>query len=65
MEKKDSLKVVFQRFFTTCAFCTDWSQDIEIFLILLRMFPAKNKSADVFTEAIKKFIIFRMVRDNT
>lgn len=59
-----SLENVFNRFYQTSHFYSEWLEDIRRFSIFLRLFPAKNKpGVKVFMEAMTKMIIFRTVRN--
>lgn len=54
------LKLIFERFYPTTAFSTQWPLEVDVFLIFIRLFPAK-KPSEVFTKAIEKLITFRTV----
>lgn len=61
--RSEKLKSILQRFYPTIVFSTPWPPHIEFFLILLRLFPTKNKAlSEVFVKAIEKLIIFKTVR---
>lgn len=52
--------------YTTKTFSTPWPEEVESFLIFIRLLPFKAKkssteSAETFTNAIKRFIVFAKV----
>lgn len=52
------------RDYPASAFVSNWPQDVEQLLILLKLLPSKNtrqNNVEVFKKAMKKLIIFREV----
>lgn len=62
--KGEKLQVILMRDYPASAFVSNWPQDVEQLLILLKLLPSKNtrhNNVEVFKKAIKKLIIFREV----
>lgn len=58
------LRLILNRYYSSNEFSSVWPREIEDFLILPRLLIAKNKSSEVFSKVIDKFIVFRTVLYN-